>query len=323
MTGRKEQLKKLFETGKIPFGEHFAEFIEDAYNNYKIVDMYDPAQPPREFEQGVSVLVFNFDPIKNPDWNNIFNGEVAAGDIMVRTLKYSGAGVIIQEFDTLRNGRYYPNKSRIAVDEDTWGTMQDHPEVISVNNIKPNANGNIQIPTTGYLDKPVLTYVQFTPGEDEDYFYEFDINLANYNPQTDVLEFFIGNNRVDINNVQIVSYDNTKLSIKLLNGLEVSNGYPMEIWRYKYSIVSAAPTVPTITNHKRYVEVTAGNDDASVNIPGIKDGNYTYFVGLNDGIIRGHLYEVDVDEDNELFIVRFNSTLTSMSRFTIIVSVFS
>lgn len=145
MTNKKDQLKSLFATGEIPFGEHFAEFIDESYNTYKIVDMFDPNQAPKDFEQGVSVLVFNFDPIDNPDWDVLFGGNVPAGDIMVRTLKYDGAGVIIQEFDTKRNGLYFPDKSRIAVDDDTWGPMNEHKQVISVNGNLPDDNGNITV----------------------------------------------------------------------------------------------------------------------------------------------------------------------------------
>lgn len=151
MTNKKDQLKSLFATGEIPIGEHFAEFIDDSYNTYKIVDMFDPNQAPSEFEQGVSVLVFNFDPIENPDWDNLFGGNVAAGDIMVRILKYDGAGVIIQEFDTKRNGLYFPDKSRVAVDDDTWGPMNEHKQVISVNGDFPDDNGNITVSGGGNI----------------------------------------------------------------------------------------------------------------------------------------------------------------------------
>ena len=140
-----DRLKANFATGVIPRGETFADLIEMTYNKFRILDAVTATTKPNEFEEGEGRFVLMYSRSEHPDWHELFGDSVEEGEILINIFRLESAGITVQEFDTRRDGKYFADRSRVSTDDENWGSLNVHEQVLSINGNTPDRQGNVLV----------------------------------------------------------------------------------------------------------------------------------------------------------------------------------
>lgn len=142
-----ELLKEKFETGKVPNGEDYADFIDTTYNFLQKVNNLSPDQngnvnigfqliePPQgpevpwddeSYPDGVSLFVATYDPNVDTDWAEIFGrDDIPAGRLIVLTYKVSNAAYCLQRIDSFSEGIFFGEFTRRNLEEGGWTSVNE------------------------------------------------------------------------------------------------------------------------------------------------------------------------------------------------------
>lgn len=108
-----EELRHAFRTGAIPSGEDYAGLIQGTVQQIEPIGIEVGWDDPR-YPEGVSQFI------------TMYDGEgsiIPAGEILVRTTKYSNLGMYFQEVDALADGIFDAQYKRLGIAGGQWGEV--------------------------------------------------------------------------------------------------------------------------------------------------------------------------------------------------------
>jgi len=163
---QKPELRNIFRTGQVPTQQDFTDFIDsyigsingnmpnmDGDVEVPIPFTVNPGIPvdgaPNLYPLGRTIGTFNYVPGQNVFVDELFQGfNIPETTITVITDRFGmdGRSIVIQQTDIMQDGAFIPTLTRSSNMEQTvWGPLQFIASVRSINGMKPNINGEINI----------------------------------------------------------------------------------------------------------------------------------------------------------------------------------
>lgn len=152
------ELKVMFETGKIPDGQDYADFIDATYNaisdalivqsvnnvtpvngnvntDYKIISPIRADIEWTYYPEGTSEFYIDYDPADYEGYieDNPSFGQLEAGDIAVRTLIIEERDIVVQQVDNVKDGIFKAAYTRLGNPDGTWGELVKHSNSSTTN----------------------------------------------------------------------------------------------------------------------------------------------------------------------------------------------